>query len=71
MENTHAKLVKEWGSAEKAQEVSRVAAQVTADEARKAVKASEVQGRLEEAALRQEADRVATIEREQEANKNQ
>ena len=70
LENTRGQLVKDWERAKLAHEVKKVAAKVKADENRRLVKARESERRVEEAALRQERERVAELEREREARRN-
>lgn len=70
LENTRAKLVTEQECAEKANVVSNVVAQLRMKEANKTAKASEEEAKVEEAAMRQEAERVARFESEREVNRN-
>ena len=62
--------MREREDTEKAHEVSQVAARMTAEEARRLTRARETEVKVAEAALRQEADRVARVMQEQEANRN-
>ena len=56
--------------ARKSHEAAVVASKVKADEDRKLAKAREAEKRVEEAALRQEGERVARLERERQAKRN-
>ena len=70
LENVRGQLMKDRERARKAHEVDRVAERVKADEARVVAKAREAERRAEEAALRQEKERTARIEREREVRRN-
>ena len=62
--------MREREDAERAHEVSQVAARVSAEEARRITRTKEAEVKGAEAALRQEADRVAKVVEGQEANRN-
>ena len=70
LENVRGQLVKDRQRARKAHEVDRVAEKVKADEARVLARAREAEKRAEEAALRQEGERVASLEQEREVRRN-
>ena len=63
-------LVKEREKATKAHEVEKVAEKVRADENKLLARVREAEKRVEEAALRQEKERVAILEQEREAQRN-
>ena len=68
--NVRDQLVKDRERARKAHEVDRVAERVKADEAKLLARAREAEKRAEEAALRQEGERIARLEREREVRRN-
>ena len=70
LENVRGQLMKDRERARKAHEVDRVAERVKADEAKVVARAREAERRAEEAALRQEKERTARLEREREVKRN-
>ena len=70
LENTRGQLVKDRERAKMAHEDEKVAEKVKANENRRLSKARESEKRMEEAALRQEKERVAKLEWEREAKRN-
>ena len=70
LENTWGQWVKDRERARKTHEVASVVERVKADEEKKVARAREDERKVDEAALRQERERVAWLERECEARRN-